>query len=59
MQRGDIILKIGDADVNSVSELRSQVANYNVGDTVKVTYDRNGSTRTTDLVLEEMPRDDG
>ncbi len=57
MQRGDIILKLGDTDVNSVSELRTQVANYNVGDTVKVTFDRNGSTRTADLVLEEMPRD--
>lgn len=58
LQRGDIILKIGEAEVNSVSELRQKVGEYKVGDSVKVTFDRNGSTRTVDLVLEEMPRDD-
>ncbi len=58
LQRGDIILKIGEAEVNSVSELRQKVGEYKVGDSVKVTFDRNGSTRSVDLVLEEMPRDD-
>ena len=58
LQRGDIILKIGEVEVNSVSELRQKVGEYKVGDSVKVTFDRNGSTRTVDLVLEEMPRDD-
>ena len=28
-----------------------------VGDTVKVTYDRNGSQQSADVVLEEMPQD--
>ena len=58
LQRGDIILKIGEVEVNSVSELRQKVGEYKVGDSVKVTFDRNGSTRSVDLVLEEMPRDD-
>ena len=58
LQRGDIILQIGDKEVNSVSELRQQVGEYKVGDSVKVTFDRNGSTRSADIVLEEMPQED-
>ena len=57
LQRGDIILKVNDEEVNSVSDLRAKVASYKVGDTVKVTYDRNGASRTADVVLEEMPQD--
>ena len=57
LQRGDIILKVNDEEVNSVSDLRAKVASYKVGDTVKITYDRNGASRTADVVLEEMPQD--
>ena len=57
LQRGDIILKVNDEEVNSVSDLRAKVASYKVGDTVKITYDRNGASRNADVVLEEMPQD--
>lgn len=57
LQRGDIILKIDDQETNSVSDLRAKIAEHKVGDTVKVTYDRNGAARTADVVLEEMPQD--
>ena len=57
LQRGDIILKVNDEEVNSVADLRAKVAAYKVGDTVKVTYDRNGASRNADVVLEEMPQD--
>lgn len=57
LQRGDIILKIDDQETNSVSDLRAKIAEHKVGDTVKVAYDRNGATRTADVVLEEMPQD--
>ena len=57
LQRGDIIFKVNDEEVNSVSDLRAKVASYKVGDTVKNTYDRNGASRTADVVLEEMPQD--
>ena len=57
LQRGDIILKVNDEEVNSVADLRAKVASYKVGDTVKVTYDRNGTSRNADVVLEEMPQD--
>lgn len=57
LQRGDIILKIDDQETNNVSDLRAKIADYKVGDTVKVSYDRNGTTRTAEVVLEEMPQD--
>ena len=53
----ETIFKVNDEEVNSVSDLRAKVASYKVGDTVKVTYDRNGASRTADVVLEEMPQD--
>lgn len=57
LQRGDIILKVGDEEVNSVSELRAKVAEHKVGETVKITYDRNNTTRTVDVTLDEMPQE--
>jgi len=58
LQRGDIILKLDDTEVNSVSELRQKVGEHKVGDSVKITFDRNGTNRTADIVLEEMPQED-
>lgn len=57
LQRGDIILKLDDKETNSVPDLRAKVAEHKVGDTVKVTYDRNGKQQNADVVLEEMPQD--
>ena len=57
LQRGDIILKLDGKETNSVSDLREKVAEHKVGDTVKITYDRNGSEQSADVVLEEMPKD--
>lgn len=58
LQRGDIILKIDGDETNSVSDLRGKIAEKKVGDTVKVTFDRNGKEQLADVVLEEMPQDD-
>lgn len=57
LQRGDIILKVNDDEVNSVSELRAKVAEHKVGEKVKITYDRNDTTRTVDVTLDEMPQE--
>ncbi|MGN0938817.1 MAG: S1C family serine protease [Selenomonas sp.] len=58
LMRGDIILKIDGDEVNSVSDLRAKIGDHKIGDTVKVTYDRNGHEETTDVTLEEIPQDD-
>ena len=57
LQRGDIILKVDDKEVNTVSELRAAVGEHKIGETVKITYDRNGSEDTADVTLEEIPQD--
>ena len=37
--------------------LRGAVGEHKIGETVKITYDRNGSEDTADVTLEEMPQD--
>lgn len=48
---GDIITKINDATVESSSDLVLTVRAYNVGDTVSVTFNRNGQEMTKDVQL--------
>ena len=55
-QRGDIILNIDNAEVNSVADVRNAVASHKVGDKVKVLLDRNGNQETVEVTLEEMPQ---
>ena len=56
IQRGDIILRIDGKEVNSVNEIRSDIAARKVGDTVTVVFDRDGVEQTIELVLQEMPQ---
>lgn len=55
IRKGDIILKIAEAEVNSVVDLRTTVANYAVGNTVSVLINRDGKQMTLEVKLEEMP----
>ena len=55
-QRGDIILSIDGKEVNSVSDVRNEVAAHKVGDRVKVLLDRDGRQETFEVILEEMPQ---
>lgn len=55
-QRGDIILSIDGKEVNSVADVRNEVAAHKVGDKVKVTCDRDGKQETIEVTLEEMPQ---
>ena len=48
---GDIITKLGDTDITSSSELVLAVRSHNVGDTVSVTYVRDGQESTVDVTL--------
>ncbi len=56
IQRGDIILSLDDKPVNSVNEIRADIAARKVGDTVKIVFDRDGSQQTLSVVLQEMPQ---
>ncbi|MBQ7723613.1 MAG: trypsin-like peptidase domain-containing protein [Selenomonadaceae bacterium] len=55
-QRGDIILSIDGKEVNSVADVRNEVAAHKVGDKVKVLCDRDGKQETVEVTLEEMPQ---
>ncbi len=52
LKKGDVIIKINDEDVDSISKLRYHLYKYKIGDKVKVTYIRDGKTKTTDIILE-------
>jgi len=55
LREGDVILKIGDTEVNSVADLRGAVDEQAVGNTVSVTILRKGNQQTVNVLLEEMP----
>lgn len=46
MQKGDIIIKMGDMDVKDVQEYMKALNKFNVGDTVDVIINREGQTMT-------------
>ena len=56
LERGDIILAIDNKEVNSVTDLRNEIAEHNVGDKVKLKYERGGNNLEVEITLEEMPQ---
>ena len=58
IQRGDVILKIGDIATKDFASLQQAMDAHQVGDTVSVTYSRNGSEHTGSVKLQETPPDD-
>ncbi len=55
-QRGDIILSIDGKEVNTVTDVRNEIAAHKVGDKVKIVYDREGREETVEVTLEELPQ---
>lgn len=51
LQKGDIIIKIGDVSVENSSYLKYELYKYNVGDKVKITYKRNKEEKSTTVTL--------
>ncbi len=56
LQEGDIITRVGDADINTKKTLQSALTGYKPGDTVKVTYYRGNDKKTADVKLEAAPQ---
>ena len=54
LQRGDVILKIDDKEVNSVADIRLDIAGRKIGDKVILTLDRDGTELATQVTLQEM-----
>ena len=51
LQQGDIVTKLGDTDITSSSDLVLAVRSHNVGDTVTITYVRDGTENTAEVTL--------
>jgi putative serine protease PepD len=56
LQPGDLIVEVDGEEVTSVDELILAIRQNKVGDTVSVTYVRDGRTRTADVVLQDLRR---
>ncbi len=53
LKTNDIITKMGDANITSVAMLRYQLYKYEVGDTVEITYYRNGKQSKVNVTLTD------
>lgn len=53
LQKGDVILKIDDYDIADSAYFRYILYKYNIGDTIKITFERNGETKTAEVQLTE------
>jgi putative serine protease PepD len=56
LQQGDLITKLGDTDVTDAAGLTAAVRSQSPGDTVQVTFTRDGSEHTVDVTLGELPQ---
>ncbi len=52
LQKGDVITKINDIEVNSDAQLAELIARQKPGDNVKISYTRNGSEKNANVVLK-------
>jgi putative serine protease PepD len=55
LEPGDLIVKVDEQDISSVDELILAVRQNEVGDTVTLTYVRQGQTRTAQVTLQDLP----
>jgi putative serine protease PepD len=56
LQQGDLITRLGDTDISDAAGLTAAVRSLSPGDTVPVTFTRDGSEQTVDVTLGELPQ---
>ncbi len=54
LKKGDVITKIDDEEVINAAYLKYVLYKYKVGDKIKVTYIRNGKTKTANVTLTKL-----
>lgn len=54
IEAGDIITKLGDAEITTITSLSEALAGEKPGDKAQVTYVRDGADKTADVTLGEM-----
>lgn len=55
LRPGDIITQVDDTEVDSIEALAGELTNYEVGDTVSITYLRGTEENTVDVTLQPVP----
>lgn len=51
LQKGDIVTKVDDTDITSATDFILAIRSHNSGDTIKVTYNRDGQESTVEATL--------
>ena len=57
LEKYDVITKVDDKDIASSTDLQSALYNHSIGDTIKITYYRNGKEETTSIKLDKSSGD--
>lgn len=57
MREGDVILKVGDVDVNNVPELQEQIGHFRPGDKVAMLVKRDGEEKVVPVTLKSKSGD--
>ena len=57
LQKYDVIAKVDDKEIASSTDLQHALYNHAIGDTIKVTYYRNGKEETTSIKLDKNSSD--
>jgi serine protease Do len=55
LKEGDIITKVNGEAIDADNPLAQRLSKYKVGDTLEITYVRDGKTSTTKVTLETAP----
>ena len=55
LKLGDVITKVGDKEITSMEDLSAAKKSYKAGDTVEITYYREGEYYTTQLTFDQEP----
>ncbi len=54
LRPGDVIVRLGDTDITTITSLAEALASMQPGDRAKVTYTRDGDERTAEVTLGEQ-----
>lgn len=54
LQRGDVIIKVGDVPISTIDELKAEIRKNKIGDSVSITYMRGETVHTTVMILAEL-----
>ena len=57
LQKYDVITKVDDKEIASSTDLQHALYNHAIGDTIKITYYRNGKEETTSIKLDKNSGD--